>query len=61
MASFLPQTAVSVNQFWTYVDSAHLLWLEAMKFFGLECPTISGEFMLVNELQYNDRRKSVSF
>ena len=61
MASSPPQVGKSDTQFWTYVDSAHLLWLEAIKFFGFDCPSIHDDFMLVDELQYNECKKFSEF
>ena len=61
MASSPPQVGKSDAQFWTYVDSGHLLWLEAIKIFGFDCPSIHDDFMLVDELQYTECKKFSEF
>ena len=60
MASSPPQT-VSDTKFWTYVDSAHIMWLETIKIFGSSCPSIKNKFMLVDELQYDVCKKFSQF
>ena len=60
MASSPPQT-VSDTKFWTYVASAHIMWLETINIFGSSCPSIRNEFMLIDELQYNVCKKFSQF
>ena len=56
MASSPPQT-VSDAKFWIYVDSAHIMWLETIKIFGSNCPSIKNELVLIDELQYDVCKK----
>ncbi|KAI6659719.1 hypothetical protein LOD99_10709 [Oopsacas minuta] len=54
LSSSPPQTEVTDTLFWTYIDCDNLLWLNALKFLGSECPRISGEFMLINGIIYEE-------
>ena len=54
-----PLKTVSDTKFWTYLASAHIMWLETIKFFGSSCQSIKNEFMLIDEL-HNDVCKKFS-
>ncbi|KAI6648422.1 hypothetical protein LOD99_8212 [Oopsacas minuta] len=56
-----PQTEVTDTLFWTYIVCDNLLWLDALKFLGSECPRISGEFMLINWIIYEECKKFNEF
>ena len=49
IASPPPHTGRTDSHFWSFINCNNSLWLDAVKFFSLECPLISGEFMLVDD------------
>ena len=40
--------------FWTYLNCDIIVWLDAFKFFSIECPCTSGEYILLNEELYKE-------
>ena len=42
IASPPPHTGRTDSHFWSFINCNNSLWLDAVKFFSLECPLISG-------------------
>ena len=57
LASSPPHTGASDTHHWTYANYDHRLWLDAVKFFGLDCPSHCDEFVLVSHELYTEFRK----
>ena len=57
MASSPPHSGTTDTHHWTYANCDNLLWLSAVNFFGLDCPYINGEFILVNDELYESSHK----
>ena len=54
IASSPPHTGANNTHFWTYLNCDIIVWLVALKFFSIECPCTSGEYILLNEELYKE-------
>ena len=60
LASSPPHTGKTDSHFWSFINCNNSLWLDAVKYFSLLCPFISGQFMLVDD-ELNDLSKKFSY
>ena len=49
IASSPPHTGANNTHFWTCLNCDIIVLLDALKFFSIECPCTSGEYILLNE------------
>ena len=57
IASSPPHTGRTDSHFWSFINCNNSLWLDAIIFFNLECPLVSGEFMLVDDKLHDQSKK----